>query len=164
MSAIYTFATRGDGSTAFIGYSNPSAAESPVRIVRLASGLQGYISDSRQQKAMSPLPPASRPGTSGNLRTLSTNCISGAAAGMETASGVEPVSGYRSEKIVMGNRTSWYALDYGCALVQEHFDWPDGKKVDKHLVLLRPGEPDASLFAVPAGYADVPESAFFAKP
>lgn len=160
LSAVYKYATRADGSSAFIGIRDTSTAEAPVRMLQLASGSQGYISDARQQKYMAPLSAEANPAAPPNLRKPSSLCSRGSATFKESAVGEEQISGYRAEKVVWGSRTAWYALDYGCALVQEHFEFSDGQKSDKYLVLLRPGEPDSSLFSVPSSYTDVPQSAF----
>jgi hypothetical protein len=45
-------------------------------------------------------------------------------------------------------------------LVNEHFDWEDGSKTGKYLLMLRAGEPESSLFAFPRDYAGVPKSSF----
>jgi hypothetical protein len=161
LGPIYKFATRSDGSSAVVGTNyNPSSVEAPIRLVRLASGLMACVSDAKQQKTTFPISSAAgNPASPNNLRVPSSRCVMGASNGKEAAVGEEQVSGYRAEKITMDNRTSWYALDFGCALVRERFVWPDGSQSNKHLVLLRPGEPDGSLFEVPSSYASVPLSA-----
>jgi hypothetical protein len=160
LSALYKYATRGDGSAAFSWTSNPSDVQAPLRIVRLASGVQGYLSDARRQKCMTPLTAEANPAAPRNIRTASSRCSLAAGNYKESALAEERISGYRAEKVLAGNHTAWYALDYGCALVKEHFDWGNGAMSDKYLILLRPGEPEDALFSVPPGYADVPASAF----
>jgi hypothetical protein len=161
LSAMYTFATRGDGSSAFVGIHDPSSAEAPVRIIQLASGSQGMISDSKQQKYVTNLSAEANPALQQNVRNPSSLCLITLANYKESALGQEQVSGYRAEKISgAGNITSWYAVDYGCALVKQHAAWSGGGSTDKYLVMLRPGEPDSSLFTVPASYTDVPKTAF----
>ena len=161
MSVLYKFATDTDGSSAMVATRNTATLDEPVRIVRLASGIQGYVSDVQHRKAVRPLGTEARPNLVQNARVPSNRCV--VTSGNESDGGEEQISGYKSEKVGAGNRTSWYSLDYGCALLKEHFDWSDGGRSDKYLILLRPGTPESSLFDVPASYTDVPESAFFGK-
>ena len=72
--------------------------------------------------------------------------------------GEETVAGYRTAKITAGIITSWYALDYGCALVKDRWEFSATEVSEKELVALIAGEPDPSLFNVPAHYREVPPS------
>ena len=155
---IYTFATRSDGSAVFKGITNQASPEEPVRMIRLASGSLGYISDAKRQKYLRPMPADANPASPQNVRRPTSLCTMPSIR--ESALREEQISGYRAERVSMGNRTSWYAMDFGCALVKEHFDWEDGSKTDKYLLMLRAGEPETSLFTVPSDYADVPKSTF----
>jgi hypothetical protein len=81
----------------------------------------------------------------------------------ETFLGAETVAGYRTAKIAPakdseGATTSWYALDYGCALVKQRWEFSTKEVSEKELVALVAGEPDATLFDVPANYREVPPS------
>lgn len=77
----------------------------------------------------------------------------------ETISGEETVSGYRTVRITANNVTSWYALDYGCALVRDKADWGTGKGYSEHnAVLLVPGEPNEALFRIPVNAREAPPS------
>ena len=67
----------------------------------------------------------------------------------------ETIAGYRTAKIVAGIITSWYALDYGCAPVKERWEFSPTEVSEKELVALVGGEPDPSLFDVPAHYREV---------
>ncbi len=158
-SAIYTFATRSDGSASSLPMSLDPQAHAPLRFVRLASGSQAVVSDAHQEKYTMPLHADADPAAPQNLRTPAGRCLMPAAK--ESASGEEQVSGYRAERVTAGNRTQWFALDYGCALVKSHFDWEDGSRSDQFLVMLRPGEPEESLFAVPDGYKEVPKETIY---
>jgi len=153
MAPVYHFATRSDGSTVFVSIRSASTAQAPIRILQLATGFRGYVSDANQQKYMK----ASVALSPQDVRAPSSLCKIG---GQESAISQEQISGFRAEKVSIGNITSWYSLDHGCALVKQHVDWGDGGMTDKYLVILSPGEPDASLFSVPSNYADVPESTF----
>jgi hypothetical protein len=76
----------------------------------------------------------------------------------QTFLGEETIAGYRTAKIADGIITSWRALDYGCALVKERWDFSATEVSEKELVALVAGEPDATLFDVPAHYREVPPS------
>ncbi len=158
LGAVYHFATRSDGSSVFVGTHDPASVEAPVRMIRFASGSQGYISDAKRQKHIYALAANGNPAAPQNLRVPSSSCTLASAG--ETASGEEEIGEYRAEKVAGKGRSSWYALDFGCALVKEHLDWGDGSTSDKYLVMLRPGEPERWLFEVPSAYKDVPRSAF----
>jgi hypothetical protein len=73
----------------------------------------------------------------------------------DTFVGEETIAGYRTAKIVAGIITSWYALDYGCALVKSRWEFSATEVSEKELVALVAGEPDPSLFDVPAHYREV---------
>jgi len=76
----------------------------------------------------------------------------------ETFLGEEIIAGYRTAKIADGLTTSWHALDYGCALVKDRWEFSATEVSEKELVALVAGEPDAALFDVPAHYREVPPS------
>ncbi len=67
----------------------------------------------------------------------------------------ETIAGYRTAKIIDGIITSWHALDYGCAPVKERWQFSATEVSEKELVALVAGEPDPSLFDVPAHYREV---------
>jgi hypothetical protein len=72
--------------------------------------------------------------------------------------GEERIAGYRAAKITNGTITSWHALDYGCALVRQRWEFGGPEVSEKELVSLVPGEPDPDLFAVAPHYREVPPS------
>lgn len=76
----------------------------------------------------------------------------------ETFVGEEMVAGYRAAKIVRGSVTEWHALDYGCALVKDRWDFPTGDFSEKELVGLVGAEPNPTLFEVPTQYREVSPS------
>jgi len=76
----------------------------------------------------------------------------------ETEVGEETVAGYRTVKIMNNNVTAWYALDYGCAMVKDRWDFGGKEFTEKYLISLIGGEPDAALFDVPATAREVSPS------
>jgi hypothetical protein len=68
--------------------------------------------------------------------------------------GEEIIAGYRTVKIVSDIITSWHALDYGCALVKDRWDFSATEVTEKELIGLVAGEPNASLFEVPSNYRE----------
>ncbi|MBP6823990.1 MAG: hypothetical protein KA368_20755 [Acidobacteria bacterium] len=77
----------------------------------------------------------------------------------EVVNGEEIVNGYRTVKITANNVTSWFALDYGCAVVRDKADWGANKGYSEHnLVSLVPGEPAPALFQVPINAKEAPPS------
>jgi hypothetical protein len=148
----YTYAVRSDGTTLmrWVGRSSQ-------RLLYFPSGLQVDTNDGTNTKSSMMLP---------NLnparlqRNPVSNCLN-SMAGMpmtsppETFLGEEIVAGYRTAKIADGLTTSWHALDYGCALVKDRWDFSATEVSEKELVALFPGEPDKALFDVPAHYREV---------
>lgn len=96
------------------------------------------------------------------LRDPGSNCLSALTGRTftegETIVGKEQTSGYRSVQIQTGNETTWYALDYGCAMLQARFAVLGKPVQQKTLVYLLPGEPSSDLFSIPASYVEVPPS------
>lgn len=76
----------------------------------------------------------------------------------ETLLGEETIAGYRTVKILSDITTSWYALDYGCALVKDRWQFGPTEVSEKSLVAVAAGEPDSNLFDVPAHYREVTPS------
>jgi hypothetical protein len=148
----YTFAVRSDGSSLL-----RSIGRGSQRVLYLSSGLQVDTNDGTNSKSTMRFP---------NFNPLrfqrnpDSNCLN-SMAGMpmtsvpETFLGEETVSGYRAAKTARGGTTSWYALDYGCALVKDRWEFSATEVSEKELVALIAGEPDKSLFEVPAHYREV---------
>jgi len=68
----------------------------------------------------------------------------------EIVQGEEIVSGYKTVKVTDKQVTRWLALDYGCAVVKDRWDFGSDKGVSEHIVLaLTSGEPETALFDVP---------------
>jgi hypothetical protein len=121
------------------------------RIVNFSSRKQTFLMDNRNQKSTSMI--------TNDLRQPNprNNCLTLAG---EQAVSEEVVDGYNTVKATLGGVTSWYALDYGCALIKDHAEFPNGTIENKHLVSLTVGEPAASLFAEP-DYEELPPSKIF---
>jgi hypothetical protein len=149
----YTDAVRSDGSV-LMGWRGKGSQ----RLMYLASGFQVDTNDQTATKSsirkQSFKPLASQ-------RDPSSMCVNSLAGTpittppSDTFVGEETIAGYRTAKIVAGIITSWYALDYGCAPVKERWEFSATEVSEKELVALVAGEPDPSLFDVPAHYREV---------
>ncbi|HEX5702429.1 MAG TPA: hypothetical protein VFX97_04360 [Pyrinomonadaceae bacterium] len=149
----YTYAVRSDGSRMM-----RLRGKGLQRIIYLASGFQVDTNDqtntksSIRKKNYKPLD---------SQRDPSSMCVNSLAGTpmtsppSDTFVGEETIAGYRTAKIVAGIITSWYALDYGCAPVKERWQFSATEVSEKELVALVAGEPDPSLFDVPAHYREV---------
>ncbi len=139
------YAVRSDGSR-MSRFSNSSTAPHPevFRTLYLASGNMVHI---REIAGLTSTKAISVP----QPRSAMSSC----ALGSDTYAGQEFVNGFRAAKLTQGSTTSWYALDYGCALVHDKKIWDDGAVSEKTLVSLVAGEPDPALFHVPVGYREV---------
>jgi hypothetical protein len=148
-------AIRGDGSRASeTTISNP-ASPSSERILDFSLGKRMYIFSPGQLKTTT-FDPAKILAAQW-LRDPGNNClISGFP---EKPDGEEVIEGYRAVKLILDRSvTQWFALDYGCALIKDRAEWPDGQMSEKRLVALIPGEPAPSMFDDPAGFQEVPPS------
>ena len=155
-----TQAIRADGSRVWRFVNKGSS-----RILNLSSGLQVDTNDLTRTKtsmmrADIDLARLQRDPGSKCLNTFTGKPMDSTS---ETFLGVETVAGYRTAKIAPakdseGAITSWYALDYGCALVKQRWEFSTNEVSEKELVALVAGEPDATLFDVPANYREVPPS------
>lgn len=152
----FTNAVRSDGSMLM-----RSRGKGSQRLIYLASGFQVDTNDQSNTKS--------------SIRRLNQNpatwqrdpssmCVNSLAGTpmtfppSDTFLGEEIIAGYRSAKIASGIITSWYALDYGCALVMQRWEFSATEVSEKELVALVAGEPDPSLFEIPAHYREVPPS------
>jgi hypothetical protein len=137
-----TQAIRADGSK-MIRFSNAANAKHPeiFRTLYLSSGTMIHIRDIAGLTFTKSISPQEQ-------RLPSNNCL----LSSETYAGADTVSGYRTVKVTQAGRTGWMAVDYGCALVHDHWVHPDGTLTEKTLVSLVPGEPDPALFYVPSSY------------
>jgi hypothetical protein len=75
--------------------------------------------------------------------------------------GTDNVGGFRTVRMASTNSGRswkiWYALDVGCAVVQSRYEQDNAVTV-QNLTSLAPGEPDPSLFQLPAAFQEVPPS------
>jgi hypothetical protein len=90
------------------------------------------------------------------LRDSGNSCL--ISGFQEKPDGEEVIGAYRAVRLTYGSTTQWLALDYGCALIKDRAEWPDGQMSEKRLVALIQGEPAPSIFDDPAGFQEVPPS------
>jgi len=150
-----TWAVRSDGSR-LLRIASPSHVQ---RTIELPSRDRVTVMDNLSRK--STLPNAFRD-TRDFIRDPSSDCltsITGTQVGPgEAVTGRESISGYRAVRVSRGDRTSWFALDYGCAEVQTEISPPGKRTLRKMLVSLESGEPGADLFTVKDTYQEGPPS------
>lgn len=149
-----TEAIRGDGSRAMEMTSSNPARPSSERISDFSSGKKMYIMQHLQVKTTT-FDPAKNLAAQW-LRDSGNNCL--ISGFQQKPGGEEVIEGYRAVKLTDGPTTQWLALDYGCALIKDRAEWPDGQMSEKRLVALIPGEPAPSMFDDPAGFQEVPPS------
>ena len=155
-SGEITQAVRSDGSTLWRWTGNKGSQ----RTLHFSSGLEVETKDFDNTKT-SMMNPNQNPAFL--LRDPNSKCLNSFAGKRvgsppETFLGQETFAGYRTAKIADGIVTEWYALDYGCALVKDRWEFSSTEVTEKELVAIVPGEPDATLFDVPAHYREVPPS------
>jgi hypothetical protein len=149
---VQTYALRADGSTMFktsgpVGQRN----EGTLRLIDLATKLHIEVRDLWDLKSTRTNPEARR------LRDPNQQCtIPGGI--LENVLGEETIAGLRGIKLGKGERTSWFALEHGCAPLGERWVWKDGAVTEKVLVSLTPGEPELLAFYVPDSFKEVPPS------
>lgn len=151
-----TVAIRADGSRAIEAVETGGGLWE--RILNFSSGRQAYILENKRQKTVT----LAARGSSAWLVDADNNCLGPNSA--DHVGGIEQVEGYRTVKLVRGVLTRWLAVDYGCALVRERVESPDGSKSEKRLVSLTPGEPPTSLFNEPPDYPEAEPSVLFGCP
>src|SRR5579859_6802078 len=155
-SVRYTYAIRGDGSRAMEFTSNIPASPGTKRILDFSSGKEMQIFYPQQLKSTMFDPAKFQ--VAYWLRDSGNNCLISGFTAQEKPDGEEVINGYRAVKLMDGFATHWLALDYGCALIKDRAEWPDGQVSEKRLVALIPGEPAPSLFDDPAGVQEVAPS------
>ena len=151
----YTDAVRSDGSKLM-----RTIGKGSQRTLYFSSGLQVDTNDGTNTKSSMRMLNAN-PATW--QRDPDSNCLNSMAGTPFTSPpgtflGEETIAGYRTAKIVDGIFTWWHALDHGCALVKQRVDFSATEVSEKELVALVAGEPDATLFDVPAHYREVTPS------
>lgn len=156
-----TWAVRGDGSRV-IEATNPTASGATFseRILNFASGKKMYIMGGDKQETTT-FSKSGR-GPSAWLPDPRDRCLI-QGVDSEQFVGEENVDGYRTAKITDGPVTSWFALDFGCAIIKERADWGGGQVSETKLLALIPGEPSPALFEEPANLREVPFSQMFER-
>lgn len=148
-----TQAVRSDGSTLW------RSGRRSQRSLNFSSGLQVETVDldntKTSMKTRNQSPSLQRDPNSKCLNSIDGKPITSPP---ETFLGEETIAGYRTVKLARGIVTEWHALDYGCAMVKDRWEFNTGEITEKELVALVGGEPDATLFDVPAHYREVPPS------
>jgi hypothetical protein len=144
-----TWALRGDGSTVvLLGKS---------RIIHFSSGVRVVTNDVLRRKSSIRVPTLLSPVLDPNQQCART--ITGQDAVKNyTVMGEQTVDSFRAVHIITGATNSWHALDLGCARVKQTVDFGGGGASELRLVVLVPGEPEASLFELPADYEEGPPS------
>ena len=152
-ASTQTRAVRSDGSTLL----KLGASETGSRLIWFPSGIEVMTNDRLRLKSTIRQP------SSAPRRDPRAGCTRTDDASNETSWGEETVDLYRAVKVTHGvsDRASatWYALDYGCAMVKSRMDFGTGEASEWRLVTLIPGEPLDSLFAIPPDYQEGPPSA-----
>jgi len=155
----YTIAMRSDGSRVYLHKESPSSGNSKLgRTINFSGGIEVTVDDANS--LMSTL---RRPF---DWRAIAldpgNNCLTSVAGadvgfGERQVVGKELIHGYRAVKIEdrAHATTYWFAVDYGCAMVQSRWKFGDGFVSEQQLVALTPGEPDPNLFIVSSKYREV---------
>lgn len=151
----YTRSVRSDGSTLL-----RVVGKSSQRLLEYSSGDQIETNEKTLTKSSIKKP---RHNAAERQRDPDSNCLNSMAGNPMTSPpekllGEETISGYRTAKITSGITTAWYALDYGCALVKDRWEFSATEISEKDLVSVTAGEPDPTLFDVPAHFREVTPS------
>ena len=152
-----TWAVRSDGSRALLSGPLPGSPNPAARLVDFSDGRKVSLDDKSGKKSTT----FTSSGSANWIRDAGSNCTN-SSAGQPAASGDrfagnEDVNGYRTAKFTNNQVTYWFAVDYGCAMIQFTVDWGNGEKSQQTLVALIPGEPSEKMFAV-SGFQEVPPS------
>ena len=149
-----TWAIRSDGSRVnkIVGNTPPALVE---RIIDYANGREVYAFDLTRQRATRN---DSSLVASRWLRVKEQNCQ---LLTSEAVAGTEIVGAYKAVKLSQPKHDSWYAPDFGCALVRDRMDWGDKGVNETDLVSLTMGEPSPDLFAEPTDYAQASQMDIF---
>lgn len=166
-AATFTHAVRRDGSILFVWddtQSRPPGQQAHVREIQFASGVAISVDEIRELKSTS----VAMIDTRRKLRNPSAECIRTLAgtvvAPSEHVGGREEILGHPTIRIVDGGRTSWHAVDLGCAVLKTTIDFRSSIS-EQVADTIRLGEPSAELFDVPVRFTEVPPSVLYqAKP
>lgn len=154
-----TWAVRGDGSLAR-RFTQLGARLGAQRDLQFANGEEVVINELTSIKSSTSVAGVNPALWQRDYRSNCVNSLAGTpfSSTSEKLVGEEMVDGYRTAKVVSRNKTAWYALEHGCALVRDRAEWGNNGVSEHRLVSLTPGEPDASLFHVPAEAKEAPPS------
>lgn len=155
----YVVAVRGDGSRLLSSSRATPNGPEVYRFLEFADGERVQAADAWGLKSSMR---SGRPGQVAQIhRSPGSQCgqlLSGHSIPGEQVVGEETVAGYRAAKVVSGGTTTWYALDHGCAEIKSRSVFGKSGSNEKALVELLPGEPAASLFALPDSLVESPPS------
>jgi hypothetical protein len=151
-----TQAVRSDGSRVL----KLGSIETGSRLIWFASGIEVMTNDRLRLKS------TIRKSDGAVHRDPRSGCTERHVSN-EQSSGEETVAGYRSAKVVVVHdaaperrtKTTWYALDHGCAVIKTRANFGDVEASEWRLLTLIPGEPQESLFDIPPDYQEGPPSA-----
>lgn len=152
----YTWAIRSDGSRLL-----QVIGKVPQRTLNYSSGLQVDTNDQTFTKSSMNRPDASVAELQRDPDSKCLNSMTGQpifSPPEEVFLGEENIDGYRTARITSGTITSWHALDYGCALVKQRWEFGGAEVSEQELVALVGGEPDPRMFDVAAHYREVTPS------
>jgi hypothetical protein len=161
--ATYTWAVRADGSR--IGRSE--ILDGPMTKQRNISFASGEVVSINELAHMKSTTTYRDVNPDSWIRDPRSNCLNSMNGQRmmdgEELSGNESVNGYQAVRIAVktpakDTLTSWFAPNYGCAIVKFEANWEGGARTEQDLVTLLSGEPSPALFSVPADYAEVAPS------
>lgn len=164
-NAIWTFAARSDASRVYATRRNVSTGRvDSRRYIELATGDRIQIGDLWEIRSSVHMSKHALP-----LqwhRDPKSNCLKNLAgipvAKDEQVVDQSTIAGLRAVRVRWRASETWYALDHGCAVVQERHDFGNSKS-EKTLIALIPGDPDPALFLAPRSYRELPPSEFAAN-
>ena len=155
-----TWALRSDGAVA----TKIDEGELGSRVVVLPDGTRIEVSDSKRVKSTT-----FKPHDRSWVRDPIQYCAplphrADPTQPPTSAPPIEMIQGYRAVRVVQDNRTTWFALDVGCATLKREIKFDDGTSTNIQLVSLIPGEPSMALFTAPDDYREGPPSEFAGPP
>lgn len=154
----YTIAMRSDGSRSYAhALIPPRPGSRRGRTINLSSGQEILVDEAQSLRSTFE--------KEFDWKTIAldpaNNCLTN-MAGRQLGGqprrmvGPESIHGYRAVRIedVGSGITYWFALDYGCAMVQLRATFDKDLVSEQQLIKLTPGEPDATWFTIPGTYAE----------
>lgn len=152
-----TLAVRSDGSFVWRLAYEGSKGFAATRTVQFPSGVEVTVNEiTGAQSTMTKKINSAALQRDPNSKCMNSFAGVAMTSPPEVFGGEEIVAGYRAAKLVSGNATMWFALDYGCAMIGERTDWGGDGFGEKTLVSMASGEPVATLFSI--GGKEMPPS------